>query len=226
MRVSVLKRGLPLAVAAAVALLGLVGTAPASAASPWWQVLTGARPTNLWLPESASEVQELKTELFFGAVFAAKIEVAGKVVGCLGSGALFETANETCEKETPYSADETAEQLEKTLEGPYGAGNVKVSGGPVGGAPFEVTTPGKWVPPVKLSVIGFEFEGETYLLGTAKTSFATKGSGRLVLTITNLGDAPVDATKTPITIDHEAAGRRICLRRRRNGLVRSQRKIG
>ncbi len=208
------------------ALLGaaaalLVAPAAASAApSPWWQLTAGAQPTNLWLPKSGTEEQELKTEKFLGAVFAAKVEVAGQVVGCLGTGALFETANETCEKETSHSAIETAEELEALLEGPsvYGADNVEVSGGPVGGAPFIVKTPNRWLPAVKLRVLTTEFEGMTYALGTAGTKILTEGSGRLVLTAVNLGDAPLDATATPLTVSYrlpaglsayDAAGRYI-----------------
>lgn len=38
------------------------------------------------------------------------------------------------------------------------------------------------------------------LSGSRPTNFAPGGSGRLVLTLTNLGDAPVDATTNPVTI--------------------------
>jgi hypothetical protein len=186
----------------ALLLLAIVPIASASAASPWWQVLDGARPTNLWEPKDASEVQEVKTELFEGLIFAAEVEVEGDVVGCLGSGDLGEfggpTADEVCEGATGFPASDTAAELEAMLEGPYGAGEVEVSGGPVGLLPFEVKTP--WGSPVALSVIKTELFGFTFELGTASSKALSEGSGRLVLTITNLGDAPVDATTTPVTI--------------------------
>jgi hypothetical protein len=186
--------------AAATALLALLPLASASAASPWWQILDGSRPTHMWEPGSDSEVQELETDLYFGLVFAAKVEVGGDVVGCLGAGKIFgtKTADEFCEEMTPYAADETAAELEATLEAAYG-GEVEVSGGPVGGAPFVITTPGRWVQPVKLTVV--ELFGTK--LGTAKTQVLTKDSGRLLVTLTNLGNAPVDATETPVTIVDE-----------------------
>ncbi|HXS45970.1 MAG TPA: hypothetical protein VN756_00735, partial [Solirubrobacterales bacterium] len=188
-------------IAAATLLFTLLPAASASAESPWWQVLTGARPTNMWEPSSDTEVQELKTELFAGLIFAAKIEVGSEVIGCLGAGEvkfLGITADSVCEGATSFPADETAAELQATLEATYG-GSVEVSGGPVGGVPFEVRTPGRWVPPVRLSLFKFG----SFDLGTASTKLLTKDSGNLIITITNLGDAPVDATETPVTIVDE-----------------------
>jgi hypothetical protein len=184
------------AIGAATMLLALLPIASASAESPWWQVLTGSRPTNMWEPSSDSEVQQLEvTEELFGIVAAIKIEVGGEVVGCLGAGEAFQSADAFCEEATPYGADETAAELEATLEAAYG-GDVEVSGGPAAVAPFEVRTPGRWVEPVKLTPIDFfGFE-----LGKASAKVLTKDSGRLILTLTNLGDAPVDATKKPLRI--------------------------
>jgi hypothetical protein len=184
----------------ATTLLALLPLTSASASSPWWQVLDGSRPTHLWEPGSDTEVQEIKTEKFSGLVFVAKIEVGGGVVGCVGAGEIpgFKTADEICEEETSYDADETAAELEAALEAAYG-GDVEVSGGPVGGTPFKVTTPGRWVEPVKLTVI--KFSG--FNLGHAETRVLTKDSGRLLITLTNLGNAPVDATETPVTIVDE-----------------------
>jgi len=188
---------------AATMLLSVLPLASASASSPWWQVLTGSRPTNLWEPVDKTEVQKLNTQAlnFLGASsFAAKVEVGGQVVGCLGSGEIpgLVDSNLRCEEETGHSADETAAELEETLEGPYGAGNVEVSGGPAGAGSFEVKT--AWAPPISLSVIAFEFSGQPFQMGTASSEVLTEGSGRLVLTLTNLGDAPVDGSTTPVTI--------------------------
>jgi hypothetical protein len=186
---------------AATMLLALLPVASASAESPWWQILDGSRPSNMWEPQDDSEVQELETEKAFGFIFAAKVEVGGAVVGCLGTGLLpappFPTADQVCEEETSSPADETAAELQATLEAAYG-GTVEVSGGPVGLTPFVVKTPGRWVQPVKLTVI--KAFGGTLDLGKAKTKVTSKDSGHLVLTITNLGNAPVDATKKPVTI--------------------------
>ena len=188
--------GLAALISATAILLALPSLA--SAESPWWQILDGARPTKMWEPGSASEVQKIEiNELFGGFIFAHKIEVGGEVVGCLGGeNESFKSADEFCEEATPYGADETAAELEATLEAAYG-GDVEVSGGPVGeGASFEVTTPGRWVEPLKLTPV--EFFG--IQLGKAKTSVLSEDSGHLVVTVTNLGDAPLDATGTPVTI--------------------------
>ena len=181
----------------ATLLLAAIPAQASAAPSPWWQVLPGSRPTNMWEPVDASQIQEVKSEKFFGLVFAAKVEVGGELVGCLGAGELGLPASLLCQLETGFSGVETAEELEEMLEaeGAYGAGNVEVSGGPVG-TPFEIST--EWgAPAVKLTPLVFEEELE---LGTASTEIVSEGSGRLVITATNLGDAPLDATSTPLQI--------------------------
>ena len=115
--------------ATATALLGLLFAGSASAApSPWWQVLDGSRPSHLW--EASDNVQEIETESLdsgAGVIFAAKVEVGGKAVGCLGTGVIevfgpgtAVTANQLCESEAGFPANETAAELETMLEGPYG----------------------------------------------------------------------------------------------------------
>jgi hypothetical protein len=186
---------------AGLLMLAVLPIASASAAMPWWQVLTGSRPTHLWEPVDSSETQELtgerlKNPLFGGAVLAAKVEVAGNLVGCLGSGAFpFVTANKLCEEQTGSPASENAAELEAMLEGPYGAGEVKVTGGPAGDAPFVVESP--WGMPIELTVLEFFGIPMGVDVGADVTS---EGSGRLVLTLTNLGDAAVDGSGTPIRI--------------------------
>jgi hypothetical protein len=167
-------------VAAALCLLAIPVASASAAPSPWWQVLTGSRPTNLWEP--TDNVQEIQTEIGefppFGEGAGAKIEVGGKAVGCLGTANFLGTA--ICESEFGFPPDETAAQLEATLESAYGTSAVAVSGGPVG---VLTEFPGVGAASVKLLNAG--------------------GSGSLVLTITNLGDAAMDATGTPLTIVDE-----------------------
>jgi hypothetical protein len=190
-------------IAAALTLLAVLPTASASAAEPWWQVLTGSRPTNLWEPVDAEETQEVSGMRLFGAIFAAKVTVAGEVVGCLGSGSVEfaggPSANTACEEATGFPASETAEEFEEMLEGPYGTGRVSVTGGSAGSAPFEVVSP--WGPPISLSVIQVNTEFGPFPAGESVSSKATsEGSGRLVLTLTNLGDEPVDGSGAPVRI--------------------------
>lgn len=168
-------------------------TPAAAAASPWWQVLTGSRPTNFWEPEDS--MQEIETEIgSFGSFegVAAKIEVEGEVIGCLGTadsgGSTF------CGFLVGFPPTATAVQLEAVLEAAFGTSAVEVSGGPVGGEPFKVIVPNRFAPAIRLSPTDPR-------LGSATSKVLLDGgSGRLVSTFTNLGDQPVDASSTPVTI--------------------------
>lgn len=178
-------------VGTALMLLAVLPIASASAASPWWQVLSGSRPTNMWIPEPNE--QEIQTELadFFGFenALAAKIRISGDVVGCLGTTGFVGTF--LCEGETGFPPSGTAAELEAVLEAAFGSSSVDVTGGPVGGEPFHVKTATGAAPTIGLEPI----------FGSASTKVINPGgSGRLVVTATNLGDAPVDATTTPVTI--------------------------
>jgi hypothetical protein len=189
---------------AVLALLGAVSAAAASAApSPWWQVLTGSRPTNLWIPED--NVQEIETEIgeqFGFEGVAARIEVNGETVGCLG------TANfggEFLCNSIGYAPIEKAEELEALLETVFGTSSVEVTGGPVGGDPFLIAVADRGAPPIKTTPLEVVPGSEPPSpFGSAKARLLQAGgSGRLVLTITNLGDAPVDATDLPVRIEDE-----------------------
>jgi hypothetical protein len=191
------KRIIPTVVAlAAVAVLS-VPVAPASAApSPWWQLLTGSRPSHLWVP--TDNVQEIDGAIDPGTgALAAKIEVRGKVIGCLGAGLFFGafTPDEFCPLlGIAPEATETAADLEAVLESAFDTNAVSVTGGPAGVKPFVIKTPNTGEPAIVVSPV----------FGTASSKvLSSGGSGRLILTLTNLGDAPVDATSTPVTIVDE-----------------------
>jgi hypothetical protein len=172
----------------ALMLLAVLPVASASAAEPWWQVLTGSRPTNMWEPTDNVQELETATTVFFGFTGAAiAVEVEGKVVGCLGKGVLgfFGCPG------TGFPPEESAAQLEARLEAAFGTSTVEVTGGPVGVGAFTVTTPGRAVPTIKLNPI----------FGSGSvTVLSVGGSGILVLTLTNLGNADVDSTGTPVKI--------------------------
>ncbi|HEX6152225.1 MAG TPA: hypothetical protein VFZ19_01765, partial [Solirubrobacterales bacterium] len=165
---------------ATVLLLVLLPIASAAAASPWWQVLDGSRPSHLWVPKD--NVQEVRAE---GPLTGLTLE--GSFVACIGS---FCSA-------FGFPNSETAAQLQEALEAPaaYGPGNVEVVEDPESSRRFLITSvgedAGRSVPP--LAALGG---------GTAKV-VTVGGSGRLILTVTNLGNAPVDGTSTPITIVDE-----------------------
>jgi hypothetical protein len=192
------------AVAMAVTALFVVLWTPTPAAAaqkPWWQVLTGSRPTNLWKP--TDNVQEIGTgtvDLFGVPTVAARIAVGGVPVGCLGAG----LGTVFCGTETGFPPTETAAQLEELLEQVYGTITVEVTGGPVGGKPFKVVVPQKSVPPIEVEVLIFKIGEEEIALGTASSKVLSPGgSGRLIITATNLGDAPVDGSESPVTIVDE-----------------------
>jgi hypothetical protein len=170
----------------------LLAASAAAAPSPWWKIVTGSRPSNLW--EASDSVQEIETsEGPFGVALV--LEAGGKTVACLGKG--FGGAV-LCPPNTGFSPSETAAQLESALETAFGTSAVEVSGGPVGVGPLLVTVPGRSAPSLSVSGIPGLPSG---LAGTGKaTTLSVGGSGRLVATLTNLGDAPLDATKTPLTI--------------------------
>ena len=166
---------------AAVLLIALP-TASASAASPWWQVVTGSHPTNLWKPSNmVQEVQAPEVTILF---------LEGAPVACM----FFSPA---CEEFFGLASSETAQQLQEALEAPaaYGPGNVNVTEEPASSRRFLVESvgedAGKPVPP--LEAFG---EGSSKILSSA-------GSGRLVITLTNLGDAPVDGSENPVIITDE-----------------------
>ena len=170
------RRTLPLMLS--VVVIGLLALSPASASadpSPWWQVLTGSRPTNLWIPKS--QVQEIDAP---STPFI--LTVGGENVGFFNG---------------PFPPP-TAENVQTALEGAYGAGDVEVTGGPGGTAPLIVTSigddAGRYVAPIGITSPLAPATARILVLG---------GSGRLVLTITNLGDAPVDASSDSVTIVDE-----------------------
>jgi len=176
----------------------------ASAASPWWQILDGARPSNLWEPtDNVQEIKTAKVNFAGEEVLIAKVEVAGETVGCMAAGnfapAEGAPAAFICAVFFELTPIETAEQLQEALEGPYGPGEVEVTGGPAGGEPFIVTVQGRSVPPVQVSPVQ-PGEGAPFLGEASTTVLSVGGSGRLVVTVTNLGNEAVDASEEPVTI--------------------------
>src|SRR4029077_12087697 len=127
---------------------------------------------------------------------AVKVKVGGEVVGCLGTGA---AGAFLCPPFTTFPPSETAAELETMLEGAFGTSEVEVSGGPVGVEPFVVTTPDRQAPAISLERVSSEVPEALSGKGQA-TTLSTGGSGRLVVTVTNLGNAPVDGSSEAITI--------------------------
>ncbi|HVD40506.1 MAG TPA: hypothetical protein VNC16_05830 [Solirubrobacterales bacterium] len=175
--------------------------ASASAApSPWWQIVTGSRPSNLWKPtDNVQEITVKPGPSPFGEGAAAQVKVGEETVGCLGLASF--PSEFFCNAFYGFPVSETAAQFEEILEGPLGP-EVEVTGGPVAVEPFKVTVPGRSAPSVSF------FQSEVLsTFGSFKVKILSPGgSGRLSVKATNVGNAPLDATKLPLTIRDELPG--------------------
>jgi len=187
--------------AAALCCLLALPLAASAAPSPWWNIVAGARPTNLWEPEDNLQEISVVAGTFEGKpATAAKIVIDGEAVGCLGAEDAEEFSKGICSF-YGFPLSETAAELDAALEPALGS-DVEVTGGPATAAPFEVRVPGRSAPR-----IGFVQENPGPNFTTAG-EFSTKvvsegGSGRLSVILANIGDAPMDASKKPLTITDE-----------------------
>jgi hypothetical protein len=173
------------AVVVAVAACFLaISTASASAApSPWWQIVTGSRPSNLWEPQN--QVQEFQRGILT-VVF-----LEGNPVACLGEFCAF--------LELPNS--EAPADLQAALEaGAYGPGNIQVKEEPASSGRYLITSVGEDAGKPVSALEAVDFIAEEAI--NVKI-IQSAGSGRLVVTVINTGDAPLDATSTPLTIVDE-----------------------
>ena len=171
----------------AFVLFVVLPSVSAAASEPWWQVLTGSRPTNMWEPQDNVQVLEAGPQTTL-------VSVEGTPVACLYSPFCFFFG---------LPNTETAQQLEEALEAPvaYGANNVEVVEEPQSSRRFVITSVGADAgrPVPRLSIV-FGERSRAWLLKEG-------GSGRLTLTLTNIGGAPVDGSTTPVRIvDHLPEG--------------------
>jgi hypothetical protein len=187
------------ALSAAVSVVALLGAgaslaaAPAQAATPWWGLTSGARPTyinpNLG-HRAGSQIQEIvvTTEEFEGNPNQGGIELN---VGTTNLGFFAtEPVNELLGSPTL-----TAPNIQAALEGPYGAGDVTVveeTGAPT--YTFRVTSPAG--EPLTVGGIG---------LGSAESHVIDPGApevpdGEIVVNAENLGDAPADGALTAVKV--------------------------
>ena len=200
--------------------------AGAAQGEPWWQLIAGSRPTDLRPAPDSGEVQEVSSapadvkEIAKG-ILVAPISLGGTPVGCLATGEFvsfgelfFETPAAICEQQTGFPAAEavqTPAELAELLEGLYGTEVILT--GPEGQGPapagfgegeFTLTTPGYWGPALGLGpqvrVANPVNPEQSFAFGSASSQVTSEGSGRLVATLTNLGNAPVDATAAPLRI--------------------------
>jgi hypothetical protein len=199
--VSVLKRGVVVAVAC-VALVLLSGGVSAYAATPWWGLSSGARPSVLQGGVAKDEVQELQvnaTEGEFVVVEPARLKEVFE--GKRGFGELLKAV-------IPYNAEASVVQADLEA-GVYGAGNVEVTGsGPGDRSPYLVSFKGaRGGQPLALMDTELEFLGPG-LNGEAKVSEVTQGlsDGQLIVTAENLGDADTNGATPVVITDKIPAG--------------------
>jgi hypothetical protein len=172
---------------------------PASAAeAPWWHVTAEPVPTYLHAGVAKDEVQELKVNASGGDVLW--LEAYPEL-------AVF-----------PYNAE--AKEVQVALEGLYGAGSVKVTGGPTGKTPGQIVTElepyvitfvgpksGRTVPiPAGAGFIGeacqLGIPGLECLTGSATIAETSKGQadGEILVTATNLGTGAANGGTEPMTL--------------------------
>jgi hypothetical protein len=168
------------AVTAILALLAFGATSASAAAcegcTPWWHVTTSARPTDLWTP--TGEVQELE----IGGLTELRVE--GTPVACVGVPYGFAY----CEAFTHLPFTASPGELAPKLEAAWGIAGVAVSERE---GKWAITTPGHFVPALEAIAPEAGLGGSVSVQG---------GSGEMVITATNLGDAPVNGETTPVTI--------------------------
>ena len=192
-----------LALAAALCCLLALPLAASAAPSPWWNVVAGARPTNLWEPEDNLQEIQVQAGTFKGdPATAAKILLEGKAVGCLGVEDGKENGKEICAA-YGFALSETAAELQAALEPALGS-DVEVSGGPTTLAPFEVRVPDRYAPAIKFAQENIDPEHDYAFAGEFSAKVVDEGgSGRLFVVVANIGDAPMDAGKKPLRITDE-----------------------
>jgi hypothetical protein len=164
---------------AGVLLTGLSYAASAFAAEPWFQVSVSSRPGNVIPGSAADEVQRLTVDA--------------------GSGEYRLTDENRDGIHFPESAfvkfNATHDELQKQLEGMYGAGNVEVpKGDGFGTEPYEIIWKGELADEAQEPLAPEE--------GRAHVTEVTKGKpdGELVVHVENLGDAPLEGESNPATI--------------------------
>jgi hypothetical protein len=185
------KRYAPLLCLLFVLVLGISATS-ASAASPWWHLVSGARPS--YLPadlhpvEGRDEVQELSVTATAGdVVMIEQTSLEELLAGEINEFSELKLA------QFAYDASPTA--VQGALEGMYGAGNVAVSQGSAGAQSYLIDFKGELsdqpVAPANTTELSRPLGG---LEGGATIAEVTKGAyngptGQVVVTADNLGNA-------------------------------------
>jgi hypothetical protein len=192
---------------AAIAFGAALAVPGASAAQPWWRLTSGSTPAVMQEGAAIDEVQEIKVEASGGEVVVTEEKSAEKAAACLNGGGSSEECISLIKQACfPYDAEASAAQ--SGLEALYGAGNVKVEGGPgdqSGDKPYVVTFVGgladREVASDGVARYG-SFSGCESLEGSAKLTEKTAGrpDANIIVTAQNVGDADVSGETLPVTV--------------------------
>jgi hypothetical protein len=174
---------------AIASVLGLACVVPAYALSPWWHLSTSSRPTYLQSGQAKDEVQEVTVS---------------------ATGGQFLLVEQAHFKFAFFKWNATPREVEEGLEGIYGAGNVRVSGGPGdenGTKPYVITWPGRRVTSMVTGGLFNSFLNCKGATGSSCRKESTlkevakgRSDGFIVVSAVNLGDANVNPETQPVTI--------------------------
>ncbi len=161
-----------------------IGASSAFAASPWWHVAIGMRPSTIVAGAAQSDVQVVTATGISGQFVLGTEEHIGTTI------------------HVPYNA--TASVVQSDLEGLYGPGSVQVSEGPEDTSSLHswtVTFAGPLAdqPMRKLSSESGTLAGVGRGVNVVMQT-AGKPDGQVVLTAENVGDGPVVGSTTPVQL--------------------------
>src|ERR1019366_6062077 len=143
---------------------------------------------------SGSETQEITGTPAASGPYAGylifELKVEGKTVGTFW--------NQSAPNPQAGWQPATAANIQSALEAAYGAGNVEVTGDPIGTLSVTVKTP---VPVAPVVYTPYDNLPQYFGEGEAVVTVAGKSSGQtVVVSVANIGDAQVSASGVPITI--------------------------
>jgi hypothetical protein len=180
-------RSVLLACGMAIVFVGLVGASSALAASPWWHLTSGSRPSYLKAGLAKNEVQDVTVTGAPGEEFILADATYQEVQE-------MKKGKRPFEKFLTFSVGDEPSAIQAGLEGLYGKGNVEVgaadeAAAELGLEPYMVT----FKSALEAQSVPFNAELTSELFNAVKVSVvqAVGGSadGQVVVTADNLGDA-------------------------------------
>lgn len=194
---------------AAVSLTSLAGSAPASAASPWWHLASNTRPSYLHPGVTTNEVQHLTLSATKGDAFIAEPKAFTKALGEFleGKRSFENLLVGVPHAVVPYNA--TAAQVQEAFEAVFPGNKLVVTEEPDSEENtrlYAITFPAQTV---ELAFTNPEFAaafglGGALEGGKGEVSIAElskgKPDGQIIVTAANLGDSSADGAVVPVQI--------------------------